>query len=236
MTNPTLNYVTHFGSLSEPRQTEVVEGKDFTVAHTTVGNMDNNCWLIAREGQGLLIDAADDAAHLLAVAAKLGVDIQDVLTTHRHADHTQALTEVLEKTNARHHAPRKDAVAIPASADETYGTDDGSPEELHLAANALTSLGLQVVELRGHTPGGLAVLGHLPDAAQSTPCAWVGDSVFPGGVGKTNDESAFNLLLDDVSTRIFTLPAETILFPGHGDSTTVGEEKPKVEQWRDRGW
>ena len=236
MNNPTLNYVTHFGSLSEPRDTEVVEGQDFTVAHTTVGNMDNNCWLIAREGQGLLIDAADDAEHLLNIAAELGVHIHDVLTTHQHSDHTRALTDVLAKTNARHHAPRKDAENIPAPADETYGTDDGTPENLRLTASALASLGLQVVELRGHTPGGLAALGHLPDAAHSTPCAWVGDSVFPGGVGKTNDEVAFNQLLDDVNARIFSLPAETILFPGHGDATTVGEEKPKVEQWRARGW
>lgn len=236
MTKPTLNYVTHFGSLSEPQHTEVVKGSDFTVAHTTVGSMDNNCWLIAREGQALLIDAADDAAHLLGVAEELGVEIKDVLTTHQHADHTRALTEVLEKTEARHHAPRKDADSLPAAADETYGTEDGTPEELRLSAPALAGLALQVVELRGHTPGGLAVLGKLPDAADSSPCAWVGDSVFPGGVGKTTNAEDFAQLLADVEERIFTLPATTVLFPGHGDATTVGEEKPKVDEWRARGW
>ena len=236
MTKPTLNHVTHFGSLTEPRMTEVVKGSDFAVAHTTVGNMDNNCWIIARDGQALLIDAADDSAHLLGVAEELGVEIKDVLTTHQHADHTRALSEVLQKTGARHHAPRKDAEALPEPADEVYGTEDGTPEQLRLAADALNSLGLQVVELRGHTPGGLAVLGKLPDAASSSPCAWVGDSVFPGGVGKTSRDEDFQQLLDDVTTRIFSLPADTILFPGHGDATTVGEEKPKVNEWRARGW
>ncbi|WP_426706567.1 MBL fold metallo-hydrolase [Corynebacterium auriscanis] len=236
MTKPTLNHVTHFGALTEPRDTEVVEGTDFTVVHTTVGSMDNNCWFIARDGQALLIDAADDAAHLLAIADELGVEIKDVLTTHQHADHTRALTEVLAATGARHHAPRKDAEAIPAPADETYGTDDGVAENLRLASGALNSLELQVVELRGHTPGGLAVLGSLPDAASSSPCAWVGDSVFPGGVGKTSNEEDFQQLLDDVNSRIFSLSANTIIYPGHGDSTTVGEEKPKADEWRARGW
>ena len=200
--------------------------------HTSVEPMDNNCWLIAVDGQALLIDAANHADQLLSLAKDNNVEITDVLTTHQHADHTQALEEVLKATGARHHAPRLDADGIPAAADRTYGQEDGSQEPLDLAGENLQSLGLKAVELRGHTPGGIAVLWLDPEQPQ----AWVGDSVFPGGVGKTETSEDFNQLLDDVAERIFTLPNNTELHPGHGNSTTVGEEKPKVAKWRERGW
>ena len=117
--------------------------------------------------------------------------------------------------------------------DRVYGNDEGSREPLDLAGAQLPELGLQVVELRGHTPGGLAVLdladGHVPRA-------WVGDSVFPGGVGKTNNPEQFQQLLGDVRDRIFNLPEDTRIHPGHGDSTTVGAEKGKLAEWAARGW
>ncbi|KAB1502568.1 MBL fold metallo-hydrolase [Corynebacterium sp. 320] len=200
--------------------------------HISVGSMDNNCWLICMGGDALLIDAATDAPALLELAREHDVTITDVLTTHRHADHVQALAEVLQHTDARHHAPRLDAPALPSPADRTYGTDSGETQPLDLASSALNTLDLQVVELRGHTPGGLAVL-HLD---KQQPQAWVGDSVFPGGVGKTTSDKDFTQLLSDVEERIFTLPDNTLLHPGHGNSTTVGAEKPHVDEWRERGW
>lgn len=207
-----------------------MSSSDLEFHHIVVGPMDNNCWLIGIHRQALLIDAADEAAQLLDLATEHGLRITDVLTTHQHADHVGALREILSATEARHHAPRLDAKGIPAPADFTYGTDAGQWESLDLAGERLLSLGLTVVELRGHTPGGLAV---YHDASKQ---AWVGDSVFPGGVGKTETAEDFNQLLSDVNERIFTLPEATTLHPGHGDSTTVAEEKPKVEQWRQRGW
>ena len=195
--------------------------------------MDNNCWLLCRGGEALLVDAADDTEHLLGLAEQLGVRITDVLTTHQHADHTRALADVLKATGARHHGPRLDAEALPVAPDRVYGNDEGEREPLDLAGAQLPELGLQVVELRGHTPGGLAVLD-LADGR--VPRAWVGDSVFPGGVGKTNNPEQFQQLLGDVRDRIFTLPEETRIHPGHGDSTSVGEEKGKVDEWAARGW
>ena len=226
-----MQQVTEFSHLSAPRDVQVLRTDAHTYAVTTVGSMDNNCWLLCRGGEALLVDAADDAEHLLGLAEQLGVRITDVLTTHLHADHTRALADVLKATGARHHGPRLDAEALPVAPDRVYGNDDGAREALDLAGAQLPGLGLQVVELRGHTPGGLAVLDLAgADAGQNpadgrVPRAWVGDSVFPGGVGKTNSPEQFQQLLGDVTDRIFTLPAETRIHPGHGDSTTVGEEK-----------
>lgn len=228
-----MQQVTEFSHLSAPRDVQVLNSDAHTYAVTTVGSMDNNCWLLCRGGEALLVDAADDAEHLLGLAERLGVRITDVLTTHQHADHTRALADVLKATGARHHGPRLDAEALPVAPDRGYGNDEGSREALDLAGAQLPELGLQVVELRGHTPGGLAVLD-LADGR--VPRAWVGDSVFPGGVGKTNNPEQFEQLLGDVRDRIFTLPEETRIHPGHGDSTSVGEEKGKVDEWVARGW
>ena len=228
-----MQQVTEFSHLSAPRDVQVLSSDAHTYAVTTVGSMDNNCWLLCRGGEALLVDAADDAEHLLDLAEQLGVRITDVLTTHQHADHTRALADVLKATGARHHGPRQDAEALPVAPDRVYGNDEGSREPLDLAGAQLPGLGLQVVELRGHTPGGLAVLD-LADGR--VPRAWVGDSVFPGGVGKTNSHEQFRQLLGDVRDRIFTLPEETRIHPGHGDSTSVGEEKGKVDEWAARGW
>lgn len=228
-----MQQVTEFSHLSAPRDVQVLSSDAHTYAVTTVGSMDNNCWLLCRDGEALLVDAADDAEHLLGLAEQLGVRITDVLTTHQHADHTRALADVLKATGARHHGPRLDAEALPVAPDRVYGNDEGSREPLDLAGAQLPELGLQVVELRGHTPGGLAVLD-LADGR--VPRAWVGDSVFPGGVGKTNSPEQFQQLLGDVRDRIFTLPNETRIHPGHGDSTSVGEEKDKIDEWAARGW
>ena len=234
--NVEISTVPSIGHLEEPRASQAVDlGAGARLIHTTVGKMDNNCWfLVAPSGDLLLIDAASDSEHLLAVADSVGGKITDVLTTHQHADHVQALEEVLQTTGARHHAPRKDAESLPAPSDEVYGNDEGTPEPLRLAGD-FAGMNLTAVELRGHTPGGIAVLATAPKFF-SPARAFVGDSLFPGGVGKTNDDEAFTQLLDDVNERILSLPLETVVHPGHGDSTTVGTELPKVDEWRERGW
>ena len=212
-------------------------GRPLTVVKTTVGDMDNNSYLIASGGDALLIDAADDAEHLLTLAGELGVRVTDVLTTHQHHDHVRALAEVLAATGARHHAPGPDAPGLPAAADRTWG-DDRSPEGdagelLDPASPALTELGMLVVLLRGHTPGGLALA--LPTDDGPTHL-FTGDSLFPGGVGNTATPENFTRLLDDVTARCFRYPDSTVVHPGHGDDTTLGAERPALGTWRDRGW
>ena len=93
---------------------------------------------------------------------------------------------------------------------------------------------LQVISLVGHTPGSVAL---LYDDPTGPPHLWTGDSLFPGGVGKTWSPDDFSSLIDDVESKIFDrLPDETWVYPGHGDDTTLGAERPHVREWRARGW
>jgi glyoxylase-like metal-dependent hydrolase (beta-lactamase superfamily II) len=100
---------------------------------------------------------------------------------------------------------------------------------------AVGSCTLEVIALRGHTPGSIAL---LYDDPHGHPHLFTGDSLFPGGVGNTfGDEGAFASLIDDVEERIFQrLPDETWFYPGHGNDSTLGAERPHLGEWRERGW
>jgi glyoxylase-like metal-dependent hydrolase (beta-lactamase superfamily II) len=93
---------------------------------------------------------------------------------------------------------------------------------------------LEVIHLVGHTAGSIALLYDDPDG---TPHLFTGDSLFPGGVGRTESADDFASLLHDVSTKLFDrLPDETWFYPGHGDDSTLGAERPHLAEWRARGW
>ena len=93
---------------------------------------------------------------------------------------------------------------------------------------------LEVVHLRGHTPGSIALLYRDP-AGQ--PHLFTGDSLFPGGIGRTTSSESFTSLINVVSERIFDyLPDDTWFYPGHGDDSTLGEQRPHLAEWRERGW
>ncbi|MCJ7858686.1 MBL fold metallo-hydrolase [Corynebacterium kalidii] len=205
------------------------------ITTTTVGPMGNNCYLVSAGGDALLIDAADEAGRLLSVAADAGVRITDVLTTHRHHDHVGALQEVLAATGARHHASVQDAPELPASVDQTWGhhPDDDAPEPFTTSSPALDALGMQLILLRGHTAGGLGVLVPQADGPDDL---FSGDSLFPGGVGKTATPEDFASLTSDVARRCFTLLDDTRVHPGHGAGTTIGAERPHLGEWLERGW
>lgn len=186
--------------------------------------MDNNCYLLCAGGEGLLIDASDDAPRLLQLAEDAGVRITGVLTTHRHHDHVRALREVLDATHATHWASFLDAPALPVAPDV----------ELHHGDTLdWNGFSFPVMILRGHTPGGLAIAAEIDGETH----LFVGDSLFPGGLGKTTSESDFVRLFEDVKERIFEkYPDEAIVHPGHGDSTTLGAERPHLAEWWERRW
>ncbi|WP_165165355.1 MBL fold metallo-hydrolase [Corynebacterium qintianiae] len=197
---------------------------EFTLHHISVSDMDNNVYLLAAGGKGLLIDAAADAPAILDMARSAGVEITDVLTTHRHSDHTRALAEVLQRTGARHWASHLDAPALPAPVDKELGDGD---------AVFFASRSLDTMILRGHTPGGVAVVASV----DGTPNAFVGDSLFPGGLGKTAGEGEFTRLFNDVKTMLFdAYPDATVVRPGHGEPTTLGEERGSLDDWWQRRW
>lgn len=186
--------------------------------------MDNNCYILGSGSQGLLIDAANEADAILDLAKEAGVTITSVVTTHRHADHVQALQQVLDATGAKHYASSLDAPALPAEVDVELSDGDSIGFAGHW---------LPVRVLRGHTPGGLAIAAEIEGKTH----LFVGDSLFPGGVGKTNNPGEFDRLLGDVEKRLFAnFPDDAMVHPGHGKSTTLGAERPHLDEWRERGW
>ncbi|WJY67961.1 MBL fold metallo-hydrolase [Corynebacterium auris] len=190
----------------------------------SVSEMDNNCYLLASEGKGLLIDAASDAPALLGLAGEVGVEVTDVVTTHRHHDHVGALTDVLDVTGATHWASYLDSPALPALVDRELNEGD----TVEFAGHRFP-----VHILRGHTPGGLCLVADIDGVTN----LFVGDSLFPGGLGKTDSEGSFVRLFRDVKTRIFdAYPDSAVVRPGHGEPTTLGEERPKLDEWWERRW
>lgn len=192
--------------------------------HVSVSSMDNNCYLISSGDQGLLIDAAAEPSTLLSMAESAAVRITDVLTTHRHWDHVGALEEVLDTTGATHWASHLDAPALPVAPDVELNDGD----TLSFAGHDFP-----VHILRGHTPGGAAIAAEIDGEIN----LFVGDSLFPGGVGKTHSEGDFVRLFNDVKQKLFDVyPDSAIVRPGHGDSTTLGAERPKLDEWWERRW
>ncbi|WP_413449963.1 MBL fold metallo-hydrolase [Georgenia phoenicis] len=203
-----------------------------TLQRITVSEMDNNVYLLtAPSGEQLLVDAADDAGAILAMLGEGG--LRTVVTTHGHWDHHRALPAVVAATGARTAAGRADAADLPVPIDLLLEHGD------RLAVDDAGTVVLDVVALRGHTPGSVAlVLTEPADAPRPGRVHLLtGDSLFPGGVGRTRSPEDFDSLLSDVEERLFAVyPDDTVVWPGHGRPTTLGAERPHLAEWRERGW
>ncbi|MFD5376148.1 MBL fold metallo-hydrolase [Streptomyces griseoincarnatus] len=218
--------MTYSGRVTVGGPADVHELKDLMITKVAVGPMENNVYLLRCRAtdEQLLIDAANDAGTLLGMIGDDG--IASVVTTHRHGDHWQALAEVVAATGARTYAGRYDAEGVPVPTDVLV--DDG--DVIRVGQVELTAR-----RLVGHTPGSIAL---VYDDPHGHPHVFTGDCLFPGGVGNTHkDPEAFASLLHDVETKIFdVLPDETWVYPGHGNDTTLGTERPHLPEWRARGW
>jgi glyoxylase-like metal-dependent hydrolase (beta-lactamase superfamily II) len=195
------------------------------ITKLAVGPYDNNAYLLRcrYSGEQLLIDAAAEPETLLTT---IGESLATVATTHQHADHWQALAEVVARTGARTAAGALDADGIPVATD--IRLNDG--DTLAVGDNEL-----RAIHLVGHTPGSIAF---VYDDPKGHPHLFTGDCLFPGGVGNTQkDPERFASLYEGVVAKVFdALPDETWVYPGHGKDTTLGTERPHLEEWRKRGW
>jgi glyoxylase-like metal-dependent hydrolase (beta-lactamase superfamily II) len=212
-----------------PVQTREVTG--LSITKLLVGGFGNNAYLLrcTRTGEALLIDAAADAPALLREIDRSGGDLARVVTTHQHGDHWGALEAVVGMTQAVTVAHRLDADALPLPVDDLVEDGDRIP---------VGGTSVQVIHLKGHTPGGIALLYDAEGELAEAPHVFTGDSLFPGGVGNTwKDPARFAELLGDVETKVFgRLPDPTWVYPGHGNDTTLGAERPHLGEWRERGW
>ena len=187
--------------------------------------MSNNVYLLRCRAtdEQLLVDAADEADAILSMIGPDG--LARVVTTHQHWDHHRALAAVVQATGAETVAGKEDAPELPVAVDRTVSDGDKV---------RVGECELEVIHLVGHTPGSIAL---LYDDPAGTPHLFTGDSLFPGGVGKTWAPEDFESLIDDVTTKVFDrLPDETWFYPGHGDDSTLGAERPHLAEWRARGW
>ncbi|MER6240994.1 MBL fold metallo-hydrolase [Streptomyces clavifer] len=217
--------MTYSGTVKVGGPADVHELTDLMISKVAVGPMSNNAYLLRcrATGEQLLIDAADEAGILLRL---IGADgIVSVVTTHRHGDHWQALGEVVAATGARTYAGAYDAEGIPVPTD--VRVEDGDTVRVGLVR-------LTARHLTGHTPGSIALVYDDPHGA---PHLFTGDCLFPGGPGRTLGPTDFTSLMDGLEEKIFgTLPDETWVYPGHGNDTTLGDERPHLAEWRARGW
>ncbi|KIU15372.1 MBL fold metallo-hydrolase [Mycolicibacterium llatzerense] len=199
-----------------------------TIVKASVGPMDNNAYLItcSATGKTLLIDAANDGAALVELIRSQTPNVELIVTSHQHFDHWQALAEVAEATGAPTAAHALDAEPLPVKPDRILADGD---------TITIGDLTLDVIHLQGHTEGSVALA--LRGADGDVTHLFTGDCLFPGGVGKTWQEGDFERLLGDVTRKVFDVyPDSTVIYPGHGDDTTLGTERPHLEEWRTRGW
>lgn len=189
--------------------------------------VDNNIWVVGDDRSVIIIDAAHDAVPVIEAVA--GREVVAIVLTHGHNDHHSVADELRDATGApvllhpddaflydEHHERPADR---PLAAGETI--------ELPLAEGHLE---LRVLHTPGHSPG--CVCLHAPQLAT----VFTGDTLFQGGPGATGRSfSDFDTIMESIAGQIMTLPSETLVLTGHGDSTTVGDEAPHLQEWRDRG-
>lgn len=219
------NYTGHV----EPRTAARRTLPGASIVKVSVGPMDNDAYLVtcSRTGETLLIDAANDADILLELIERYAPKLSLIVTSHQHQDHWLALADVVAATGAPTAAHSLDAGPLPVPPDRLLADGD---------TVTIGDLNFDVIHLRGHTPGSVALALSGP-ATDGRVHLFTGDCLFPGGVGKTWKEGDFEQLLGDVTRRVFDVfDDDTVVYPGHGDDTTLGTERPHLGEWHERGW
>ncbi len=216
------------GHVTPGGPSEVRELPALVIRKCSVGEFDNNVYLLTcrESGEQLLVDAATDGPRLQVFVAEGTGRLDRIVTTHRHPDHVRALAELARWSGAPTAAGADDADALPLAPDRRL---------VHGDRVRVGAVELDIVHLRGHTEGGVA-LGYADPAGFAH--LFSGDSLFPGGVGNTTmPGQSFEQLYADVVARIFEVYGDdTWIYPGHGDDTTLGVERPHLGEWLARGW
>ncbi|MGH9117044.1 MAG: MBL fold metallo-hydrolase [Acidimicrobiales bacterium] len=190
------------------------------VHRVVVGPMDNNVYVLRcrTSGASVLVDAANEPDLLVRSCAELGV--ARVLTTHGHSDHIQAVPAV-RAAGYPVHVHADDAGRLPGHDGLIADGDEIEAGQLRLLA----------IHTPGHTPG--SVCFRLDGA----PVLFSGDTLFPGGPGATTFPGGdFPTIIASIEHKLFTLEPEVVVMPGHGADTTIGTERPHLQEWIDRGW
>lgn len=216
----------------------VRELDELTLRKACVGQMGNNVYLLTcrRSGDQALVDAAADPERVLGLVREGSrtAHLDLVVTTHRHGDHHGALESIVTVTGATVAAGARDAEELPVAVGRRLHHGD---------VLTLGHVTLEVIHLRGHTPGSVALAyrepQHVraPEGRAGRVHLFTGDSLFPGGPGRTANAEDFRMLMTDLEERVFSPFADdTWVYPGHGADTTLGAERGSLADWWSRGW
>ncbi len=196
------------------------EDSQAEVHRLVVGPLDNNVFVLRDKatGDAVLLDAANEHEKLLELCSRLGV--RTILETHGHWDHIQAVPAVRD-AGYEVGVTSEDAAMLPSY-------------DFVLQHDSVITVGrlrLRTIATPGHTPGSMCFL------LEGSPVLFSGDTLFPGGPGNTAHGGDFPTIIRSIEDRLFApLPPETIVMPGHGADTTIGAERPHLQEWIDRGW
>ena len=185
-----------------------------------VGPVENNVFVLRckETGEAVLLDAANEHEKLLDLCRRL--DVRRVLETHGHWDHIQAVPAVREAGY--------DVGVTAEDAAMLDGYDFVLEDDTVIEVGRLR---LRTIHTPGHTPGSMCFL------VEGSPVLFSGDTLFPGGPGNTKFEGGdFPTIITSIEDRLFTLPPDTLVLPGHGLDTTIDTERPHLQEWIDRGW
>ncbi|MFC1892646.1 MBL fold metallo-hydrolase [Chloroflexota bacterium] len=176
-----------------------------------------NCYIIvcSQSDEGVIVDTPGEAARILAQAE--GIRVRRIIITHTHFDHLGAFQEVRDQLKAPVAIHSFEAGQLP------------SPPDIALEEGDVIEFGtvsLRVLHTPGHTPGSLCLLTgkHL----------FSGDTLFPGGPGKTGSPAAFEQMVNSITQKLFSLPDETVVYPGHGEDTVLAREKQEYTVFASR--
>jgi glyoxylase-like metal-dependent hydrolase (beta-lactamase superfamily II) len=194
------------------------QGEDLIIRKIRVGDMENNTYVLECPvtHEAMLVDGCFEPDRILEEST--GANLVGIVQTHGHGDHVQALPDL----------KRQLSVPVYAHPGESYPVEI----DVKLTDGDLLRFGdrdTKVIHTPGHTPGGVCLLSgrHLIS----------GDTLFPGGPGNTRgNKRDFAQIIESISAKLFVLPDDTVVYPGHGDDTTIGTEKPHLQEWIDRGW
>ena len=189
-------------------------------------DVDNNVWVVGTEDECYVIDPAHDVDAVLEAVG--GRKVLGVLLTHGHDDHIRYARDVAKQVNAKVHLNPEDSMLWEQVFDVPFDAEIHEGSEFSVGG-----VTMRAIHTPGHSPGSTCF--YARDLGEGG-VLFSGDTLFNGGPGATGRSfSSFDTIIESISERLFKLPESTVVLTGHGDSTSIGAEKPHLQEWLDRG-